>query len=187
MTENKNKLGKNFKEKIQDILQFKKKKLKDLQKDYNIFTENIEGMLVHMPSKDGKNNEEFLLKEEIGRGSFSVVYRAKRLSDQKEVCIFIIQGGSSIMWFFVKISRLASQRIFKFLPSQPGDFKMQVAKTNIIDILTCTYSCKPIFHMKPKLRVFNLLFFCSICNFCWNFIRYWNSSCHWNFRCHVTI
>ena len=89
MAENKNKLGKNFKEKIQDILQFKKKSLKDLQKDYNIFTENIEGMLVHMPSKDGKNNEEFLLKEEIGRGSFSVVYRAKRLSDEKEVCLYM--------------------------------------------------------------------------------------------------
>ena len=33
-----------------------------------------------------KNNEEFLLKEETGRGSFSVVYRAKRLSDEIEVC-----------------------------------------------------------------------------------------------------
>ena len=94
MTENKNKLGKNFKEKIQDILQlgFKKKNLKDLQMDYSIFTENIEGMLVHMPSKDGKNNEEFLLKEEIGRGSFSVVYRAKRLSDEKEVCIMYMDS-----------------------------------------------------------------------------------------------
>ena len=92
MTENKNKLEKNFKEKIQDILQFKKKNLKDLQMDYSIFTENIEGMLVHMPSKDGKNNEEFLLKEEIGRGSFSVVYRAKRLSDEKEVCILYMDS-----------------------------------------------------------------------------------------------
>lgn len=105
MAENKNKLGKDFKEqtwyssflkkpieKTQAILQFKKKKLKDLQKDYNIFSENIEGMLVHMPSKDGKNNEEFLLKEEIGRGSFSVVYRAKRLSDEKEVCIWILKN-----------------------------------------------------------------------------------------------
>ena len=93
MTENKNKLGKNFKEKIQDILQlgFKKKNLKDLQMDYSIFTENIEGMLVHMPSKDGKNNEEFLLKEEIGRGCFSVVYRPKRLSDEKEVCTWILK------------------------------------------------------------------------------------------------
>ena len=85
MAENKNKLGKDFKEKIQAILQFKKKKLTVLQK-YNIFTENLEGMLVNVPSKNGKNNEEFLLKEEIGRGSFSVVYRAKRLSDEKEVC-----------------------------------------------------------------------------------------------------
>ena len=92
MAENKNKLRKDFKEKIQTILQFKKKKLKDLQNDYNIFTENIEGMLVHMPSKDGKNNEEFLLKEEIGRGSFSVVYRAKRLSDEKEVCIMYMDS-----------------------------------------------------------------------------------------------
>ena len=92
MAENKNKLRKDFKEKIQTILQFKKKKMKDLQKDYNIFTENIEGMLVHMPSKDGKNNEEFLLKEEIGRGSFSVVYRAKRLSDEKEVCILYMDS-----------------------------------------------------------------------------------------------
>ena len=85
MAENKNKLGKDFKEKIQAILQFKKKKLTVLQKN-NIFTENMEGMLVHMPSKAGKNNEEFLLKEEIGSGSFSVVYRAKRLSDETEVC-----------------------------------------------------------------------------------------------------
>ena len=86
MAENINKLGKDLKEKIQDILQFKKKKY-----EYNIFTENLEGMLVHMPSKDGKNNEEFLLKEETGRGSFSVVYRAKRLSDEKEVCIWILK------------------------------------------------------------------------------------------------
>ena len=88
MAENKNKLGKDFKEKIQAILQFKKKKLTVLQK-YNIFTENLEGMLVHTPLKDGKNNEEFLLNEEIGRGSFSVVYRAKRLSDEKEVCTYV--------------------------------------------------------------------------------------------------
>ena len=104
MAENENKLGKDFKEqtwysnflkkpieKVQAILPFKKYKLKELQKGYNIFTENIEGMLVHMPSKDGKNNEEFILKEVIGRGSFSVVYRAKRLSDEKEVCIWILK------------------------------------------------------------------------------------------------
>ena len=60
--------------------------MKYLQYEYKIFNENLEGMLVHMPSKDGKNNEEFLLKEETGRGSFSVVYRAKRLSDETEVC-----------------------------------------------------------------------------------------------------
>ena len=92
MAENKNKLGKDFKEQTWYscfLKPYKKKKLKDLQKDYNIFTENIEGMLVHMPTKDGKNNEEFLLKEEIGRGSFSVVYRAKRLSDEKEVCMYV--------------------------------------------------------------------------------------------------
>ena len=85
MAENKNKLGKDFKEKMQAILQIKKKKLKVLQK-YSIFTENLEGMLVHIPSKDGKNNEDFVLKEKFGCGSFSVVYRGKRLSDEKEVC-----------------------------------------------------------------------------------------------------
>ena len=103
MAENKNKLGKDFKEqtwnsnflkkpieKMQAILQFKKKKLKDLQKEYDIITENLEGMLVHMSSKDGQNNEKFLLKEEIDRGSFGVVYRAKRLSDEKEVCTWIL-------------------------------------------------------------------------------------------------
>ena len=92
MAENINKLGKDLKEKVQAILQFKKKKMKYLQYEYNIFNENLEGMLVHMSSKDGKNNEEFLLKEEIrGRGSFSAVYRAKRLSDEKEVCTWIIK------------------------------------------------------------------------------------------------
>ena len=92
-----NRLGKDFKnqtwyssflekpiiEKVQSI--FKKKGLNDVEKKYEIIKENaLEGEILYMKSL---NDEEFLLKEEIGRGAFGVVYRAKRLSDEKEVCI----------------------------------------------------------------------------------------------------
>ena len=108
-----NKLGKDFKnqtwyssflekpiiEKVQSI--FKKKGLNDVEKKYEIIKENaLEGEILYMKSL---NDEEFLLKEEIGRGAFGVVYRAKRLSDQKEVCISIIQSGSSMVGFFAKL------------------------------------------------------------------------------------
>ena len=99
MAENENKLGKDFKEqtwysnflkkpieKIQDILSFKKKKLKDLEKKYGRITESLKGMIVHM-SNGGDCREQFKLIEQIGSGSYdSVVYIAKRLSDKKEVC-----------------------------------------------------------------------------------------------------
>ena len=95
-----NKLGKDFKhqtwyssflekpilEKVQSILPFKKKGLKEGQKNYDRIPENLEGMMVHMPSKNGGNNEEFQLIKEIGCGSYGVVYSGKRFSDGKEVC-----------------------------------------------------------------------------------------------------
>ena len=94
-----NRLGKDFKnqtwyssflekpimEKVQSVL-FKKKGLKDGQKNYDRIPENLEGMMVHMPSKNGGNNEEFQLIKEIGCGSYGVVYSGKRFSDGKEVC-----------------------------------------------------------------------------------------------------
>ena len=94
-----NKLGKDFKhqtwyssflekpilEKVQSILPFKKKGLKEGQKNYDRIPENLEGMMVHMPSKNGGNNEEFQLIKEIGCGSYGVVYSGKRFSDGKEV------------------------------------------------------------------------------------------------------
>ena len=93
-----NKLGKdfeeqtwysNFFEKIQAILPFKKKGLKDLQKEYGRITESLEGMIVHMSSKNGRNVEQFKLIKQIGCGSYdAVVYSAKRLSDKKEVCTY---------------------------------------------------------------------------------------------------
>ena len=105
-----NKLGKDFKhqtwyssfiekpvEKVQSILTFKKKGLKETEEEYVLITENLEGMRVHMFSMDGGNNEEFLLKEEIGRGSFGIVYGAKRLSDEKEVCTWILN-------FFLRVN-----------------------------------------------------------------------------------
>ena len=106
-----NKLGKDFKhqtwyssflekptiKKVKSILPFKKKGLNDVEKKYEMIKENaLEGEILYMKSL---NDEEFLLKEEIGRGAYGVVYRAKRLSDQKEVCIFIIQSGPSMMFF----------------------------------------------------------------------------------------
>ena len=98
MAENENKLGKDFKEqtwysnflkkpieKVQAILPFKKKKLKDLEKKYGRITESLKGMTVHM-SNGGDCREQFKLIEQIGSGSYdSVVYIAKRLSDKKEV------------------------------------------------------------------------------------------------------
>ena len=101
-----NKLGKDFKhqtwyssflekpivEKVQSI--FKKKGLNEVEKTYEIIKENaLEDMLLQMKSQIGQDDK-FLLNEEIGRGTYGVVYRAKRLSDEKEV----------------------SHRIFKFLP-----------------------------------------------------------------------
>ena len=106
-----NKLGRHFKQqtwyssflekpsikKVKSILPFKKKGLNDVEKKYEMIKENaLEGEILYMKSL---NDEEFLLKEEIGRGAYGVVYRAKRLSDQKEVCIFIIQSGPSMMFF----------------------------------------------------------------------------------------
>ena len=99
MAENEKKLGNDFKEqtwysnflkkpieKIQDILSFKKKKLKEMEKKYGRITENLKGMIVHM-SNGGDCREQFKLIEQIGIGSYdSVVYIAKRLSDKKEVC-----------------------------------------------------------------------------------------------------
>ena len=92
-----NKLGKDFKhqtwyssflekpimEKVQSV--FKKKGLKEDQKNYDGIPENLEGMMVHMPSKNGGNNEEFQLIKQIGCGAFGVVYSGKRFSDGKEV------------------------------------------------------------------------------------------------------
>ena len=94
-----NKLGKDFKhqtwyssflekpimEKVQSILPFKKKGLKEQQINYDRITANLEGMMVHMPSKNGGNNEEFQLIKQIGCGAFGVVYSGKRFSDGKEV------------------------------------------------------------------------------------------------------
>mgnify|MGYP001386490738 CR=1 FL=1 len=94
-----NKLGRHFKqqtwyssflekpilEKVQSILPFKKKGLKEGQKNYDRIPENLEGMMVHMPSKNGGNNEEFQLIKQIGCGSYGVVYSGKRFSDGKEV------------------------------------------------------------------------------------------------------
>ena len=102
MAENKNKLGKDFKEqtwysnflkkpieKIQARLSFKRKSLKVLEKKHGIISENLKGMTVHM--SNGRNNhEQFKLIEEIGFGTFGVVYSAKRLSDKKEVCSLYI-------------------------------------------------------------------------------------------------
>ena len=99
MAENKNKLGKDFKEQtwysnflkkpieiIEAILPFKKKKLKDLEKEYGRITESLKGMIVHM-SNGGDRREQFKLINQIGSGSYdAVVYIAKRLSDNKEVC-----------------------------------------------------------------------------------------------------
>ena len=98
MAENKNKLGKDFKEqtwnsnflkkpikKIQAILPFKQKKLKALEKEYGRITESLEGMIVHM--SNGQHHEQFKLIKQIGSGSYdAVVYTAKQLSDKKEVC-----------------------------------------------------------------------------------------------------
>ena len=101
MAENKNKLGKDFKqqtwysnflkkpiEKIQAILSFKKYELKDLQiMEYRRITESLEGMIVHMSSASGRNQEQFKLIKKIGCIGFDAVfYSAKRLSDKKEVC-----------------------------------------------------------------------------------------------------
>ena len=97
-----NKLGKDFKyqtwyssflekpimEKVQSILPFKKKGLKEGQKNYDRITKSLEGMMVHMPSKNGGNNEEFQLIKQIGCGAFGVVYSGKRFSDGKEVCTY---------------------------------------------------------------------------------------------------
>ena len=80
MAENKNKLGKYFKqqtwysnflkkpiEKIQAILPFKKYELKDLQiMEYRRITECLEGMIVHMSSASGRNQEQFKLIKKIG-------------------------------------------------------------------------------------------------------------------------
>ena len=101
MAENKNKLGKDFKqqtwysnflkkpiEKIQAILSFKKYELKDLQiMEYRRITESLEGMIVHMSSASGRNQEQFKLIKKIGCIGFDAVfYSAKRLSDKREVC-----------------------------------------------------------------------------------------------------
>ena len=102
MAENKNELGKDFKEqtwysnflkktieKIQARLSFKRKSLKDLENKYGRISENLKGMTVHM--SNGRNNhEQFKLIKEIGFGTFGVVYSAKRLSDKKEVCSLYI-------------------------------------------------------------------------------------------------
>ena len=69
--------------KIQAILPFNKKGLKDEQKTYDKITENLEGMRIYQ--RYGQTDEQFLLMKEIGSGSFGVVYSAKRLSDEKEV------------------------------------------------------------------------------------------------------
>ena len=98
-----NKLGKDFKhqtwyssflekpimEKVQSILPFKKKGLKEQQIIYDRITANLEGMMVHMPSKNGGNNEEFQLIKQIGCGAFGVVYSGKRFSDGKEVRTYL--------------------------------------------------------------------------------------------------
>ena len=76
-------------EKIKAILPFKKKGLKEMQNEYDRIKANLEGMMVHMPPKNGGNDEEFQLIKQIGCGSFGVVYSAKRFSDGKEVCSYL--------------------------------------------------------------------------------------------------
>ena len=104
-----NKLGKDFKhqtwyssflekpvvEKVKSI--FKKKGLNEVEKQYDIIKENaLEGMSLFMKSQIGQDDK-FLLNEEIGRGTFGVVYRAKRLSDQKEVCMYNLGVSPSLV------------------------------------------------------------------------------------------
>ena len=118
MAENKNKLGKYFKqqtwysnflkkpiEKIQAILPFKKYELKEL-KEFSRITESLEGTIVHMSSVSGRNQEQFKLIEKIGCIGFDAVfYSAKRLSDKKEVCRahFFLKVYFKYYLFFISI------------------------------------------------------------------------------------
>ena len=85
-----NKLGKNFKEQtwystfrkpVSKLFSKKKKGLKAKEKRYD----KIQESLTNWGLKT-ENGEKYKLREELGSGSYGVVYCAKRISDEKEVC-----------------------------------------------------------------------------------------------------